>query len=102
MDFCCKDMEYHICEARDSEMNAIWYIPKFNEYGIPCKEDGVSMITIDYCPWCGKKLPDSLRDKWFAALFALGFEDPLFDKNVPKEYQTDLWWRKQEKQGTIV
>ncbi len=93
VNFCCEDMKYHIYQSKDTEVKTILYIPRFNEYGIPCNEDGVSMIIINYCPWCGKKLPLSLRDKWFEKLLLLGFESPLFDEHIPIEYKTDEWWK---------
>ena len=94
VNFCCEDMKCHIYETNDSERKTILYVPKFNEYGIPCREDSISMILIHYCPWCGCELPDSLRNKWFDDLLALGFEEPLFDERIPQEYKTDLWWNR--------
>ena len=29
-------------------------------------------ITINFCPWCGTQLPESLRDRWFEELELLG------------------------------
>ena len=89
MIFCCKEMEEHL---RGQEVH-IKYNPKFNEYGIDCSDDA-SVIVLNYCPWCGKKLPQSLRDKWFEELQALGYESPLFDDTIPDEYKTQQWWKK--------
>jgi len=44
------------------------YLPKFDEYGIIVHDGGSSIIGIEFCPWCGKKLPPSKRDEWFAEL----------------------------------
>ena len=67
------------------------YDPKFREYGLRILDGGTSQIPVNYCPWCGKKLPTSLRDKWFAELKALKI-DPGADK-IPEKYQTDEWYK---------
>jgi len=36
---------------------------------------------------------ESKRDRWFAELLELGFEEPLFDESIPEKYKTDQWWR---------
>ena len=66
--FCCEDMERHIYLRRedkvldnsDKEDKSIWYYSDDDEYGIPLADlvGGFisSYITIEYCPWCGKKL----------------------------------------------
>ena len=64
--YCCQDMFAHIEEEKDSNeyksKHGIIYSPCLNEYGIPV--DDVSYIVISYCPWCGQKLPPSLREEW--------------------------------------
>ena len=71
------------------------YIPKYDEYGILVHDGGTSKITIEYCPWCGAKLPDSKRDKWFEELETLGITNPG-QQEIPKEYDTDEWYRQNE------
>lgn len=68
------------------------YSPKFDEYGIPIRDGGSSTVRIAYCPWCGRKLPDSRRDLWFTTLNALGFSEP-FSQSIPSRFETDEWWR---------
>jgi len=51
---CCERMELHL---NDGEGAAILYVDKFGEYGIPVFDGGTSYITLDFCPWCGTKLP---------------------------------------------
>jgi hypothetical protein len=46
----------------DGEGAAILYVEKFGEYGIPVLDGGTSYIILDFCPWCGAKLPISKRD----------------------------------------
>lgn len=77
-------------------LDIVFYSSKFNEYGIPIHdgENGriTSYIQIQYCPWCGKKLPDSLREKWFDEPEKLGYDDPLND-DIPEEFKSDKWYR---------
>ena len=68
----------------------IVYIAKFDEYGLPVRDGGSSKVSIQFCPWCGQRLPESKRDRWFDELEARGI-DPLGD-SVPSEYQTDAWY----------
>jgi len=73
----------------DCPDNIIQFISKFNEYGIPIRDGGSSKITIKFCPWCGKKLPESMRDKWFNEMESRGI-DPWSD-DIPKEFETGEW-----------
>ena len=84
---CCQDM--HDALAEDV---AIVYIPKIREYGIRILDGGTSYKIINYCPWCGLRLPESLRDQWFDEIRRLGLEPGSED--LPIDYRTDSWWRK--------
>lgn len=67
------------------------YNPKFREYGLLVTDGGSSVIRITFCPWCGVPLPRSLRDAWFDALEARGF-DP-HDDELPEDLRSDAWWQ---------
>jgi hypothetical protein len=69
---------------------ALDYLSKFREYGIRVIDGGDSKINIGYCPWCGVKLPASLRDRWFEELEKRGI-DPAFDV-VPEEFSDERWF----------
>jgi len=88
--FCCEKIEYYL----NLEDEIISYIEKFDEYGIPVPDGGNSHIVISHCPWCGSRLPESKRDKWFDELERSGFENPLFDETIPVEYKTSAWFLK--------
>ena len=89
--FCCEQMEDNILEMENISYNEI-----FDEYGIPCVEDrGFSVMLMKYCPWCGKKLPKSMRKEWVEQLESLGFEAPFFRKKIPEKYRSSKW--RQEK-----
>jgi len=56
---CCEEMKYYL----EHEDKVLIHYSKYNEYLIPVHDGGTSGILIMYCPWCGKKLPQSLREK---------------------------------------
>lgn len=85
---CCNNMLYY------AQHNIIAYNEVFDEFGILLNEDDTSIILLEYCPWCGQKLPSSQREKWFEELEALGFVSPLFDDNIPVEYKSKKWREK--------
>lgn len=85
----------HTCEQHDDPFdcpdNLIVYFPRFDEYGIIIHDGGSSVLTIAHCPWCGRRLPDSKRDRWFDELAAKGYTDPA-QQEIPPEYETDAWY----------
>jgi hypothetical protein len=74
--------------------------PKFREIGI-CVLDGEgggigeSNILITFCPWCGGKLPASMRNEWFEELERRGI-DPYGDK-IPTEFLSEKWYESNQK-----
>lgn len=102
---CCKDMEdnlYYtniddICDdTKTDDCKVVYFSARFREYGLPVKDcEGIasSYILVEYCPWCGKKLPNSKRDEWFEKLEELGYDSP-FEQEVPIEFQSENWYEK--------
>jgi hypothetical protein len=87
-DFCC-DLMRHAVEDPDIP---ITHTAKFNEFGVKILDGGSSTILLKNCPWCGDKLPLSLRGAWFAELERLGI-DPL-GNDIPEEFADERWYRK--------
>jgi hypothetical protein len=83
--------------AIDEGETGVHRVPKFAEYGIKVNDGGTGYITMNYCPWCGVKLPESKRDEWFSKLEAMNI-DPT-GKKVPKEFQSDAWYANKKDQG---
>lgn len=85
---CCDKMAFFIVEGKVP----IHYVPKFREYAIELYKPK-TFQDLYYCPWCGRKLPKSLRDRWFDYLensidnFA-GTED----RRIPEEFLGETWW----------
>jgi hypothetical protein len=94
--YCCEMMKRNVfCECNENAGDkTIFYSKRFDEYMIPVSEDGLSGICIAYCPWCGQKLPESKRERWFEELDEIGIEFSLFDtEQVPPSYLSDDWWK---------
>jgi hypothetical protein len=73
------------------------YYPIAREYGILLRYSQAIQGLI-YCPWCGKKLPESLRDQYFDILEKEYGVEPAFDikedPHVPLDFKSDAWWKK--------
>lgn len=89
--FCCAEMKQNIDTTK-----TVYYNEIFDEYGLNIMEDNLSCILIEYCPWCGKRLPISKRQEWFECLEKMGFDTPLFQQDIPQEYQCAQWRTRQE------
>lgn len=103
---CCKDMmDNTYCTDHDwdylgNEDKLVYYSSKFDEYGLPVYDgengSASSYVIIQYCPWCGKKLPKSRRDEWFDCLISMGYE-PMEDfDSIPEKYKTSAWYSSKE------
>ena len=68
----------------------IAYVAKFDEFGIRVHDGGSSIVSIAFCPWCGTRLPESKRDRWFDELERRGI-DP-HEHEVPTEFRSDAWY----------
>lgn len=92
----------HLCERMAriffKEEYMITYIPWTREYGfrkvvvdqwVECQP--IRMMKFDYCPWCGTRLPASLKQEWHDHIAAEG-RDPN-DFNLPAKYLSDTWWK---------
>jgi len=90
----------HCCENMDCELlnnkSILLYNAKYREYAVKIDKSS-ACVMIDYCLFCGKKLPESLRVPWFDILEEeYGLERPASGdkKKVPADFLTDEWWKK--------
>ncbi|MFE7116811.1 DUF6980 family protein [Streptomyces sp. NPDC057654] len=95
-DHCCQAMTSHVnvrCAQHDDPIacpdTLIRFSARFQEYGLIIHDGGTSSITIGFCPWCGRSLPPSQRDRWFDELEHRGI-DPWED-DVPAEFHDGRW-----------
>lgn len=51
---------------------------------------------MNYCFWCGAKVPEEFGDEWARILKEdYNLDNPFEDwDRVPAEFKTDEWWRK--------
>jgi hypothetical protein len=93
MNHCCKNIKNYL-QASDC---FVGYVPQIREYYFDL-QNGCS-LRLDYCPWCGAKLPKELRDEIFDVLekeygLELNVDELKTDPRVPPEFLTDEWWKK--------
>jgi hypothetical protein len=93
---CCDAMARQVnrrCDQHDDPFDCpdalVGFSARFQEYGLILHDGGTSSIGIVFCPWCGRRLPASRRDRWFEELEARGI-DPWEDE-LPVEFQDDRW-----------
>lgn len=77
----------------NDKRDPIFYNSIFREYYIKLN-DQPNIITFSYCPWCGKKLLDSLRANYFDIIFDELKLDGDEDIRLPVEFKSDEWWKK--------
>ncbi|MFE2110284.1 DUF6980 family protein [Kitasatospora sp. NPDC059463] len=91
-DHCCETMTRQAnrhCDQHDDPFDCADAVvrlrARFQEYGLIVHDGGTSVIEIGFCPWCGRPLPESQRDRWFEELERRGI-DP-WDDEVPAEFE---------------
>lgn len=102
MNHCCERMVYElskVCDIHAIKYDCpdclIEYDEIFDEYSIIIHDGGNSSIGIDYCPWCGAKLPGSMKSEWFEKLYNMNI-DPNDDNKIPNEFKSKKWRLKKE------
>jgi len=74
----------------DCADSLIVYNETFDEFGLVVHDGGASYVLIACGPWCGVRLPESQRDRWFEETEAKGYTD----ETLPPEYLTGAWRRR--------
>lgn len=69
----------------------IVYNEVLDEYGLIIHDGSASYVLIDCCPWCGTRLPESARERWFDAVDALGLAEGA---SPPAIFLSGDWRRK--------
>ncbi|WP_341751171.1 DUF6980 family protein [Candidatus Tisiphia endosymbiont of Piscicola geometra] len=90
--YCCDQFKFHMKEKE----RIIIYDPMNRSYLI--KVNKHIGQEIDFCPWCGIKLPEKVsHDEWWNILEKeYNITDPRNSEKeiVPAEFWTDEWWKK--------
>jgi len=99
MKHCCDQIERSStlnCDQHTDEYTCpdvlIDYSEVFDEYGLIIHDGGCSSMEIQYCPFCGTKLPESKRDLWFDTLEEMGFDDPA-EQSIPEKFKSNAWYK---------
>lgn len=84
-------MELFLNDPRDP----LEYNPVFREYFIRLNNRS-NIITLAYCPWCGGKLPVSLRENYFATLqkeyqIETNLGEYKGRSDIPADFRNDKW-----------
>lgn len=82
---CCQQME----NALQDNEHPIYYSSAFQEFGIKLSS-GYEYVILNYCNWCGSKLPESKRDDWFDSLEKLGINP--WEDDIPIHFLSSSWW----------
>ena len=79
--FDCPDMLLH-------------YNGMFDEYGLIIHDGTESSVLINFCPFCGTRLPSSRRDEWFDRMEEAGHDDPreVAPEDRPAAIRHPGWW----------
>lgn len=99
--YCCKKME-GVLEEHNTPLRYVPYTRKYYMEYFPSKQprtnDVIVAETLYYCPWCGIKLPESLKKAWSEIVKEkFGVTDTLDReqlKTIPQEYMSEEWWKK--------
>lgn len=93
--YCCEQFRYAVEEPEIP----LYREAKFREFKIRVLDGGSSGIVLRFCPWCGEKLPDSLRNEWFDKLEQLGWTLTVkgYQQNLPMNVGIAL-----RKPGTVT
>ena len=93
---CCVDMARAVdwsCEQHADAYQCpdalVAFSARFQEYGLIVHDGGSSSVRIHHCPWFGRRLPVSQRERWFAVLEQRGI-DP-WSEDVPEEFTDERW-----------
>lgn len=84
----------------NDERIPILYEAIYKEYKMPLfyKNKIEGMQHLFFCPWCGVKLPKSLRHEWINILEnEYHINNPMRDEQaelIPIEFKTKEWWVK--------
>lgn len=93
----CSEFSWFLKGGKKEGMTSIIHIPNIRTYAILNKKEYGGFEPMDYCPFCGAKLPERLDSKLTEILQKeYGLTSWRDYKKAPKEFHTDEWWKKRE------
>gem|GEM_PF-899710 len=91
----CEDFADYFKNGEEEGMTSLIHIPRIRTYAILNKKKYGGWTAIDYCPFCGAKLPermDGVLTKILQKEYYLNSHEDF--KKAPHEFWTDEWWKK--------
>ena len=93
--YVCSDLLNFLKGGDEEGMTSIIHIPNIRTYAILNKKEYGGFEPMDYCPFCGAKLPERLDGKLTEILQKeYGLNSWKDYKKAPHEFHTDEWWVK--------
>ena len=91
----CWELALFLKGGDEEGMTSIIHIPNIRTYAILNKKEYGGFEPMDYCPFCGAKLPERLDEKLTEILRnEYGLQSWRDYKKAPHEFHTDEWWKK--------
>ena len=91
----CTELSWFLKGGDEEGMTSIIHIPNIRTYAILNKKEYGGFEPMDYCPFCGAKLPERLDGKLTEILQKeYGLNSWKDYKKAPHEFHTDEWWKK--------
>ena len=91
----CSSLTDYLKGGDDEGMTSIIHVPNIRTYAILNKKEYGGFEPMDYCPFCGAKLPTRLDEKLSEILQnEYGLKDWHDYKKAPHEFHTNEWWIK--------
>lgn len=93
---CCPEMTEQANLAHSHAKSAllgstdkrIYRSPVFDEYGL-IRQPSAEILVIAHCPFCGARLPASLRERWLEKFDRTGWQ--TWGDPIPREFLTEVW-----------
>ena len=93
--YCCEVMKAKLKNMESDVRGVIDYHEVTREYSFPLLDKTNQLIQ--FCPWCGIKLPKDLNNEWeeiVAKEFGITEYDYWNEDKIPPEFKNDEWWKK--------
>ena len=89
------DFLYDAACGYDKGMTWLTYVPTIRSYGFFIRGGKDICDALNYCPFCGSKLPERLDGKLTEILRTeYGLQSWRDYKKAPHEFHTEEWWKK--------
>ena len=84
--WCCQQLEVYAGFAEP-----IIYLPQTRSYLLKLTEE--LTCDLNYCPWCGAKLPKDLTNQLMDIIYNQLQLASCNDPRLPGKFKSDQWWK---------